>query len=146
MHRPLRPLTIHLPLLGLLATSAAGQSLVSEAEVIAYSLGQVAPGLAPFEIGGGGAVENPIVSEGDLLAFRIRLVDPSITSVSSTSHIASLWAGMGQIIRVQCQTSSGTKKTMIAKQIRCKNPRSFGDKRKAASYHVEAAFYSKYSQ
>ena len=71
--------------------------------------------------------------------------DPSIISVSSTSHIASLWAGMGQIIRVQCQMSSGTKKTIIAKHIKCKNPRSFGDKRKAASYHVEAAFYSKYS-
>ena len=71
--------------------------------------------------------------------------DPSITSVSSTNQIATLWAGMGQIVRVQCQTSSGTTKTIIAKHIKCKNPRSFGDKRKAASYHVEAAFYSKYS-
>ena len=38
------------------------------------------------------------ISEALALA---QAADPSITSVSSTSHIASLWAGMGQIIRVQ---------------------------------------------
>ena len=71
--------------------------------------------------------------------------DPTVTSVSSTSQIATLWAGMGSIVKVKCQTSAGSERTIIAKHIRCRNPRSFGDKRKAASYHVEAAFYSKYS-
>lgn len=89
-------------------------------------------------------VTIPQMKTSEALALA-QAADSSITSVSSTSHIASLWAGMGQIIRLQCQTSSGTKKSIIAKHIKCKNPRSFGDKRKAASYHVEAAFYSTYS-
>lgn len=74
-----------------------------------------------------------------------RSADSTITSVTSQSQIATLWAGMGSIVRIQCKDASGTAKTIIAKHIKCTNPRSFGDKRKAASYHVESAFYSKYS-
>jgi len=80
----------------------------------------------------------------DALALA-QAADPAIASVSSTSQIATLWAGMGQILRLQCQTASGTQRTLVAKRIRCKNPRSIGDRRKAASYRVEAAFYSRYS-
>ena len=71
--------------------------------------------------------------------------DPTVTSITSQSEIATLWAGMGSIVRLQCKTASGKNKTIIAKHIKCTNPRSPGDQRKEASYHVEVAFYAKYS-
>ena len=71
--------------------------------------------------------------------------------MTSQNQIARLWAGMGSIVRLECikkysSVSDESKKTIIiAKRIECSNPRSFGDKRKAASYRVEASFYgSKY--
>jgi Phosphotransferase enzyme family len=74
-----------------------------------------------------------------------KAADPEVISVTSQTQIARLWAGMGSIVRLQCQDSSGNAKTIIAKHIKCSNPRSFGDRRKAASYRVEASFYaSKY--
>ena len=80
----------------------------------------------------------------------VQLADPEVTSVKSQSQIANLWAGMGSIVRLQCNKESTSRNSsketvIIAKRIKCSNPRSFGDKRKAASYRVEASFYgSKY--
>lgn len=77
----------------------------------------------------------------DALALA-RSADPEVESILSVSQIATLWGGMGSIVRIRCETkNSSTTTTMIAKKIRCSNPRSFGDKRKAASYKVEASFY-----
>ena len=84
----------------------------------------------------------------DALALA-RSADPEVIAVESVSRIASLWGGMGSIVRLRCETKTGggstangtTSSTLIAKRIRCSNPRSFGDKRKAASYEVEASFY-----
>lgn len=67
--------------------------------------------------------------------------DPEVESVGSVSQIATLWGGMGSIVRIQCKTRNHSKH-IIAKKIECSNPRSFGDKRKAASYKVEASFYA----
>jgi len=73
--------------------------------------------------------------------------DPEVTSIISQSHIANLWAGMGSIVRLQCRGPSDKSTTIIAKHIKCSKPQSFGDIRKAASYHVEASFYgSKYCE
>lgn len=69
-----------------------------------------------------------------------KLADPDVTAVTSQTRVANLWAGMGSIVRLECNKISG-KATFIAKKIKCSNPRSFGDKRKAASYCVEASFY-----
>jgi Ecdysteroid kinase-like family len=68
--------------------------------------------------------------------------DPAIVSVSSQTKITSLWAGMGWIVCLKCQRSNGDTRTIIAKHIKCSNPQSFGDRRKAASYRVEATFYA----
>eukprot|EP00527_Entomoneis_sp_CCMP2396_P004516 CAMPEP_0198147106 /NCGR_PEP_ID=MMETSP1443-20131203/33237_1 /TAXON_ID=186043 /ORGANISM="Entomoneis sp., Strain CCMP2396" /LENGTH=82 /DNA_ID=CAMNT_0043811263 /DNA_START=22 /DNA_END=267 /DNA_ORIENTATION=- len=70
-----------------------------------------------------------------------RSADPNIASISSVRSIARLWAGMGSIQSFQCETKDGKNVTIIAKKISCPNPQSFGDKRKAASYHAEASFY-----
>mmetsp|Transcript_23917 Transcript_23917/g.66270 ORF Transcript_23917/g.66270 Transcript_23917/m.66270 type:complete len:337 (-) Transcript_23917:499-1509(-) len=74
-----------------------------------------------------------------------KLADADVTTVNSQSQIANLWAGMGSIVRLKCdrnsKSSGKTQKTIIAKRIKCLNARSFGDKRKAASYRVEASFY-----
>ena len=64
-----------------------------------------------------------------------------VTSITSVSQIATLWGGMGSIVRMQCECNDDENATLIAKRIKCTNPRSFGDKRKAASYQVEASFY-----
>mmetsp|Transcript_15013 Transcript_15013/g.34811 ORF Transcript_15013/g.34811 Transcript_15013/m.34811 type:complete len:342 (+) Transcript_15013:157-1182(+) len=85
----------------------------------------------------------------DALALA-RSADPEVVSVESVTRIATLWGGMGSIVRLRCETKAGlgstengaTSSTLIAKKIRCSNPRSFGDKRKAASYEVEASFYA----
>jgi hypothetical protein len=66
---------------------------------------------------------------------------PDVTSIQSQTQIATLWAGMGSIVHLQCKDASGGTKTLIAKHIKCSSPRSFGDKRKRDSYHVEASFY-----
>ncbi|KAL3909743.1 MAG: hypothetical protein SGILL_007964 [Bacillariaceae sp.] len=76
----------------------------------------------------------------DALAL-VQSAYPDVTSVTSQSQIATLWAGMGSILRLQCKDASGSVKTVIAKYIKCTNPKSFGDKRKRDSYHVETAFY-----
>lgn len=68
--------------------------------------------------------------------------NPEVNSITSTAQIATLWGGMGSIVRLECQANNSNDNiTIIAKRIRCSNPRSFGDKRKAASYQVEASFY-----
>lgn len=88
----------------------------------------------------------PSMTNAEALALA-QSADPEVASVISQSQIASLWAGMGSIVRLQCRDSRGKASTIIAKQIKCSNPQSFGDKRKAASYHVEASFYgSKYCE
>ena len=69
----------------------------------------------------------------------------NVVKVTSIRSIARLWAGMGHIQSLTCQTKDKDNVEIIAKQISCPNPRSFGDKRKAASYHVEANFYEKHS-
>jgi len=81
----------------------------------------------------------------DALALA-RSADPAVQSVTSVSQIATLWGGMGSIVGLKCECGcekgdSTKQKTIIAKRIRCSNPRSFGDRRKAASYKVEASFY-----
>jgi thiamine kinase-like enzyme len=82
-----------------------------------------------------------MMKTADALALA-RSADPEVKSVKSVSQIATLWGGMGSIVRLQCgMETPGKSATMIAKRIRCSNPRSFGDKRKAASYQVEASFY-----
>lgn len=58
---------------------------------------------------------------------------------------------MGSIDELTCSKPSSTDTpsnilmaptvTIIAKRISCPNPRTFGDKRKASSYHVEARWY-----
>jgi hypothetical protein len=68
--------------------------------------------------------------------------DAEIISVSSQTRIASLWAGMGWIVCLKCQKTNGDTKTVIVKHIQCSNPKSFGDRRKAASYQVEVSFYA----
>eukprot|EP00586_Coscinodiscus_wailesii_P003630 CAMPEP_0172490010 /NCGR_PEP_ID=MMETSP1066-20121228/20320_1 /TAXON_ID=671091 /ORGANISM="Coscinodiscus wailesii, Strain CCMP2513" /LENGTH=347 /DNA_ID=CAMNT_0013258273 /DNA_START=55 /DNA_END=1098 /DNA_ORIENTATION=+ len=67
--------------------------------------------------------------------------DPNVVSIISQSQVATLWAGMGSIVRLKCEDTFGNSTFIIAKNIKCSNPRSFGDKRKAASYRVEASFY-----
>lgn len=67
--------------------------------------------------------------------------DPNVHSITSIKSIARLWAGMGSIEWIKCNDGI----SMVAKKILCPNPRSFGDKRKAASYAVEANFYSLYA-
>uniref|UniRef100_A0A7S4V5Q2 CHK kinase-like domain-containing protein n=1 Tax=Ditylum brightwellii TaxID=49249 RepID=A0A7S4V5Q2_9STRA len=64
-----------------------------------------------------------------------------VSTVIKTKSIARLWAGMGSIVQIECNDSI----VVIAKRISCRNPTSFGDKRKAASYVVECNFYSNYS-
>jgi len=91
-----------------------------------------------------GGIPIPTMKTAEALALA-QSADSTISSVTSQSQVATLWAGMGSIVRLQCKVASGEKKTIIAKHIKCSNPRSFGDKRKEASYHVEAAFYAKYS-
>jgi hypothetical protein len=62
------------------------------------------------------------------------------SDVEATS-LCSLWAGTGHILMVSCRG-----KRFIVKQIRLssKNPKaSVGDRRKAASYEVEANFYER---
>mmetsp|Transcript_11873 Transcript_11873/g.30124 ORF Transcript_11873/g.30124 Transcript_11873/m.30124 type:complete len:336 (+) Transcript_11873:112-1119(+) len=77
----------------------------------------------------------------DALALA-RSADPEVKSITSVSQIATLWGGMGSIVRLKCQVEGPNESiTIIAKRIRCSNPRSFGDRRKAASYQVEASFY-----
>jgi len=77
----------------------------------------------------------------DALAL-IQSVDPDVKCVTAVSQIATLWGGMGSIERLKYEIGEqGKTSSIIAKQIRCSNPRSFGDKRKAASYKVEASFY-----
>jgi hypothetical protein len=68
--------------------------------------------------------------------------DPEVVAVSSQTRIASLWAGMGWIVCLKCQKTNGCTRTIIAKYVKCSNPQTFGDRRKMASYRVEAAFYA----
>lgn len=90
--------------------------------------------------------EIPDMKAAEALALA-KSADADVVAVTSQSHVASLWAGMGSIVRLVCKDSKGQSKTFIAKHIKCPNPRSFGDKRKAASYHVEASFYgSEYNE
>lgn len=86
------------------------------------------------------SIALPDMKTAEALALA-QSADPDVISVTSQSQIATLWAGMGSIVRLKCKTFSGKPRVIIAKRIKCSNPRSFGDKRKAASYHVEASFY-----
>ena len=91
---------------------------------------------------------------GDLLHL-VRAVDPTVSSIVSSKSIARLWAGMGSIEELTCCSSSKTttaSTTIIAKRIRCPHPDSdtdkqisFGDRRKAESYRVEAHWYESHA-
>jgi hypothetical protein len=72
----------------------------------------------------------------------VKAADPEVVSVTSQTRIASLWAGMGWIVCLKCQKTNDSTRTMIAKHIKCSNSQTLGDRRKAASYRVEAIFYA----
>ncbi len=62
------------------AQAVLAQGFISEGEVLVFSTGDIAPGLAPIEIGGGFPLDNPVINENDVIALRVRLVDASITT------------------------------------------------------------------
>lgn len=75
--------------------------------------------------------------------------DLEIVKLDKQVSLASLWAGMGSIVKLEGSSANNTKATAIVKLISFPpGPRaglSIGDSRKAASYEVEAAFYTNFS-
>ena len=58
------------------------------------------------------------------------------------SHLASLWAGMGQVYRLTVRSEGTAPVAIVAKRVQLpKQCSSIGDQRKKDSYAVEAAFY-----
>jgi hypothetical protein len=89
------------------------------------------------------------MSDDDDIARLVSMcfANDSTVRIGKTSSLATLWAGMGKIVKVNCISSSKKNVAIIIKRIAfpMDDNLSIGDSRKVASYDVEATFYEAFS-